>query len=386
MKRHLLSLAVLLAATTLFVSCEVDEEGNIVPKTYMADYSESVFVINSGNMYNNIPGSLTKYSTLGNYHETDIFASTNGRSLGATPNDGIVYGSKLYIAVDGENRIEVCDANTLKALTPINTVELLGENEGKSPRHLLAIDGKVYVTTYGGVVAAIDTTTFKLSKKYTVGAYPEGMAYANGKLYVANSSYGDGTAPSLSIITLATGQVETLVDDAIKNPSTVLALNGAIYVMEGDLYDWTTWDIISAGGLRKVTGKTVEHIYDSGMAMGSNQMAAYKDKIYMIKDAYTHPICLVYDTTDGTITDLELDGLVAANAINLDPITGEIYVLSYAKNYEVTDYTAADYNAPGFCNRYNNEGTLTATFGVGVGPTAIVFKPGVIEVTVGPTE
>ena len=386
MKRHLFSLAVLLAATTLFMSCETDEEGNLVPKTYKMDYTESVFIINSGNMYNNIPGSLTSYTKLGTFAEQNAFAQANGRSLGATPNDGVVYGSKLYIAVDGENRIEVCDANTLKALTPINTVTLLGENEGKSPRHLLALDGQIYVTTYGGVVAAIDTTTFTLSKKYVVGAYPEGMAYADGKLYVANSSYGDGTAPSLSIITLATGKVETLVDEAIKNPSTVLALNGAVYVMEGDLYDWNTWEVISAGGLRKVTGTKVERIYDSGMAMGSNQMAAYKDKIYMIKDAYTNPVCLVYDTTDGTIADVPLEGLVAANAIAVDPNTGEIYVLSYARNYEVTDYSAADYNAPGFCNHYDYEGNLIRTFDVGVGPTAIVFKPGVIEVTIGPGE
>ena len=87
--------------------------------------------------------------------------------------------------------------------------------------------------------------------------------------------------------------------------------------MEGDLYDWNTWEVISAGGLRKVTGTTVDHIYDSGMAMGSNQMAAYKDKIYMIKDAYTAPVCLIYDTTDGTTTELPLQGLVAANAINI---------------------------------------------------------------------
>lgn len=386
MKKHLFSFAALIAAAVLFVACETDENGNLIPNTYTVDYTDAVYIVNSGNMYNGINGSLTRHHTLAQTTDQDIFERVNGRSLGATPNDAVVYGTKLYIAVDGENTIEVCDASTAESLTAISTVELLGENGGKSPRHLLALDGKIYVSTYGGVVAAIDTTTYALSKKYTVGAYPEGMAFADGKIYVANSSYGDGTAPSLSIINLATGNVETLTDEAIKNPSTVLALNGAIYVMEGDLYDWNTWEVISAGGLRKVTGTTVDHIYDSGMAMGSNQMAAYKDKIYMIKDAYTAPVCLIYDTTDGTTTELPLQGLVAANAINIEPNSGDIYVLSYAQSAEVSEYTQADYNAPGFCNRYNNAGELITTFSVGVGPTAICFKPSVMEVTISPAE
>lgn len=379
MKKYLLSFATLLCATTLFVAC--DEE-NDAPKSHEVTITEGIFVVNSGNSYNGINGSLTTFSPYTGASVTDAFANTNGRSLGATPNDGIAYGSKIYIVVDGENRIEVLDAATLKAVTPISTVELLGESEGVNPRHVLAHDGRLYVSTYGGYVAAIDTTSYSLVAKYKVGAYPEGMAIADdGKLWVANSSYGDGQNPSLSIIDLGNGTVETLQDEAIKNPSTLLAVNGSIYVMEGDLYDWSTWAVISAGGLRKVTGKHVERVIDGAMAMGANQMAAKDGVIYMIKDAYQSPTCVKYDTATGTTSELQLQGLVAANAINVDPITGEIYVLSYSQSAEVSDYTQADYNAPGFANRYNSFGELVNTFPTGVGPTAIFFRQGQMKVT-----
>ena len=378
MKKNLIILASLFCASAAFVAC--DDENESGSKTHDITVTEGVFVVNSGNSYNGIAGSLTTYSPYTGANSTDAFAAVNGRSLGATPNDGIAYGSKIYLVVDGENRIEVLDAATLKATTPISTIALLGETEGVSPRHILALDGRLYVSTFGGVVAAIDTTDYSLAAKYKVGAYPEGMAVSEGKLWVANSSYGDGQQPSLSIIDLSSGAVETLEDEAIKNPSTLLAVGGSVYVMEGDLYDWQTWAVVSAGGLRKVTGRTVERVVDGGMAMGANQMAAKDDVIYMIKDAYTAPVCLTYNTRSGAVSEMPLEGLVAANAINVDQTTGEIYVLSYSQSAEVSEYTQADYNAPGFANRYDALGHLVATFPIGVGPTAIFFRQGVVQV------
>ena len=128
MKKHLFSFAALIAATVLFVACETDENGKLIPKTYTVDYTDAVYVVNSGNLYSGINGSLTRHHTLAQTTDQNIFERVNGRSLGATPNDAVVYGTKLYIAVDGENTIEVCDASSAETLTAISTVELLGEN------------------------------------------------------------------------------------------------------------------------------------------------------------------------------------------------------------------------------------------------------------------
>lgn len=373
MRHSLFSFTLLLAATATFVGCKNDDkETELVPIAF----SEGLYVVNSGNMYSGITGGLTTH-TYGGTTIQDAFSAANSRHLGGTPNDAIVYGSKLYIVCDGENRIEVVDPTSIVASKAISTTELLGENEGVSPRHIIGAEGCIYVTTYGGYVAAIDTTDYHLAAKYKVGSYPEGLVYAGDRIFVANSSYGNAQEPSLCYIRLSDGHISFFTNELIQNPSTLLLLNGALYVMEGDVYDWETWAVKSMGGLRRVAQNQVERIYDGSMAMGANQMAAYKNRIYMIKDAYTAPVCVVYDTETKTTSEMHLEGLVAANAINIDPVTGDIIVLSYQQSSEVSEYTQADYNAPGFACRYDNNGTLIEKFNVGVGPTAITFKTGV---------
>ena len=378
MRKYLMSLAVLMAGAAVFTACSKDD--NDAPNVEPTPVSEGIFVVNSGNMYSGIAGSLTSYDIATGQSVQNIFASANGRELGSTPNDGVFYGSKLYIVVDGENRIEVLDAKTLKAGTPISTTALLGDQEGVSPRHIVAANGCIYVSTYGNVVAAIDTTDYSLKAKYAVGPYPEGMAYEPNtrRLYVANSAYGTGVDASLCYIDIDSGNVSFFTNDLIKNPSTLALVNGALYVMEGDVYDWETWEVVSAGGLRRVKSNQVERVIDGSMAMGANQMAVSGNLIYMIKDAYTAPTGVVYDTATGVATDLPLADLVAANAIGVDPVTGDITVLSYSANPEVTEYTAADYNAPGYANIYAANGTKKGSFATGVGPTAIVYKTGVV--------
>ena len=60
------------------------------------------------------------------------FELQNGRGLGNTANDMIVYGSKMYIAVAGESTIEVAtlDAKSLKQIEC-----------GAQPRYLAAYAG-----------------------------------------------------------------------------------------------------------------------------------------------------------------------------------------------------------------------------------------------------
>ena len=50
-----------------------------------------------------------------------------------------------------------------------------------------ALGENVIIQSIGGYVAAVDTTSFALQKKWKVGSYPEGLVIGGGNLYVATS-------------------------------------------------------------------------------------------------------------------------------------------------------------------------------------------------------
>ena len=179
MKKVILSFAVLLMGCAMFTACGDDDDNTpVTPPVNPADttktdtvpptdttkadtvaYSNGVFIVGSGNQYNKINGSLTYFDYAKGTATTNLFKEVNGRELGVTANDGLVYGSKMYIAVDGENVVEVMDATTCKSLRQISTTTLMGEAEGVNPRRIVAKDGCIFVSTYGGYVAVIDTVT-----------------------------------------------------------------------------------------------------------------------------------------------------------------------------------------------------------------------------------
>lgn len=128
--------------TAVMTSCDPAED---YPETYLQVYSTGAYVVNSGNMYNKIESSLTAIDYATSTATQGVFRAANGRSLGNTANDGIVYGNKIYLAVDQSNTIEVIDKKTKQSIKQIKTTELLGNAEGAEPRHIIADGGKVYL-------------------------------------------------------------------------------------------------------------------------------------------------------------------------------------------------------------------------------------------------
>ena len=247
MKKYLLGLAVLLMGTAVMTSCDPAED---YPETYLQVYSTGAYVVNAGNMGSNIESSLTAIDYASSTATQNVFKTANGRILGNTANDGIVYGNKIYLAVDQSNTIEVIDKKTKKSIKQIKTTELLGNAEGADPRHIIADGGKVYFTTYGGYVAAVDTTDFALQKKWQVGNYPEGLVIGNGNLYVANSNYAAGGG-NISCINLSNDKVETKNIEGVNNPTGIYYASGLLYVLDNQYYD-ASWNAYGENSLRTV--------------------------------------------------------------------------------------------------------------------------------------
>ena len=90
MKKYLLSVAVMVMGANLLTGCSDNDSEDNIPA--MVTVTKGVFVVNNGSSYQSIDGSLTyldyaEHAPL----EQDVYRKANGKSLGGTPNDVIVY-------------------------------------------------------------------------------------------------------------------------------------------------------------------------------------------------------------------------------------------------------------------------------------------------------
>lgn len=245
MNKNFFYLIALCAAIALpfFTSCNDDDdptEEPVIP-------SEYIYVLSSGN-YGSNNTVLSMYNVKDGTVTRDIFEVQNGRRLGDTGQDLIVYGSKIYIAVFGESTIEVTDLEA-KSVKQIST-------EGQ-PRYFAAYEGKVYVTYYNGYVARIDTVSLDVEGKVRVGRNPEQLTIANKKLYAANSGGLDyntevGYDKTVSVIDIASF-TETKKIEVVINPCDITSDNsGNVYLISKGNYG----DIPNT--LQKIDSKTDE--------------------------------------------------------------------------------------------------------------------------------
>lgn len=377
MKKYLLGLAVLLMGTAVMTSCSDDNDG---PETYLQEYSTGAYVVNSGNMYSKIESSLTAIDYASSTATQNVFKAANGRSLGNTANDGIVYGNKIYLAVDQSNTIEVIDKTTKKSIKQINTTELLGKAEGADPRHIIADGGKVYFTTYGGYVAAVDTTSFALQKKWQVGSYPEGLVIGKGNLYVANSNYGAGGG-NISCINLSNDNVETKNIEGVNNPTSIYYAAGLLYVLDNQYYD-ASFNAYGENTLRTVefaqgtSQKVADGNYAACVTTGAATTARTSvEKVRPYFFVLNAPfggtpsvsVLVAGSTQPQTMTLSEMP--VSPCGIFADPLNGHIFVLSY----RLGDSGYADYNGNGYVVEYDSTGKKLHEYETGVGSCAMFF-------------
>ena len=377
MKKYLLGLAVLLMGTAVMTSCSDDNDG---PETYLQVYSTGAYVVNSGNMYSNIESSLTAIDYASSTATQNVFKTANGRSLGNTANDGIVYGNKIYLAVDKENTIEVIDKKTKQSIKQIKTTDLLGKAEGAEPRHIIADGGKVFFTTFGGYVAAVDTTSFALQKKWQVGSYPEGLVIAHGNIYVANSNYGKGGG-NISCINLSNDKVETKNIEGVNNPTSIYYASNVLYVLDNQYYD-ASYNAYGENALRAVSfaegksQKVADGNYAACVTPGATTTARTSVKevrpyFFVLNAPFggtpSVSVLAAGSTQAQTMTLSEMP--VSPCGIFADPLNGHIFVLSY----RLVDNGYADYNGNGYVVEYDSTGQKLHEYETGVGSCAMFF-------------
>ena len=359
MKKYLLGFAVLAMGMSLMTACSSDDDDD-APVLKPVDVSNGMFIVGSGNTNKGIDGNVSYIDYSKGVTVANAFKAANGKSVGKTANYGVIYGSKMYIVVDKEATIWVCDKQTLKVLKQISTTGLLGDKEGKSPRAALGYDGKLYFTCYGtsedgsnGIVAAIDTITYAKQQTYAVGSYPDGLTLCGGYIFVANSDYGMNVKPSISRIDLKSGAVSDIKDAAITNPMQILTVGNDVYYLDYGTYD-ESWNQ-TGQGVRKITldGKVTKLI--AGTTMGTDGKRIFSADAPYGKEVNYY----IYDTATGTTSTWNPADIFSPAVITADPVTGNIFVVSYQKN---PDKNSADYALPTYTNQYDTTGKFVKKY------------------------
>ncbi len=344
-------------------SCSSDK--NDEPNVPVSPNVPEIYVLNQGNFYSGIDGSLNVIDIDNLEVSNGVFKAVNGRTLGSTPQCGVVYGSKIYIGASESQTIEVIDRATYKS---IQQIRLEDSESGKSPRSMVATGGKVYVSLYEGYVARLDTASYEVEASVKVGANPDIMCLHQGKLYVPNSEgmnylenkpYGT-TASVVSLSPFAEEKVITVP----LNPTKFMSDGSNVYLLSmGDYY-------LETSAVYKITGEEAEKISDATVAGLGGHKLLIGNNPYVAPGEDSRLSYTLVDTKSGTKTPVTFAEAPAPSNVGIDSETGNIVISTYEKPAGMF----ADYDSPGWACVYGSDLGLIKKFRIGSGPAAIFFN------------
>ena len=103
--------------------------------------------------------------------------------LGNTGNHLLLDGDRVFATVNGDHVVHEISLENERIVNTFN-VGTVGFN---GPRESVYFDGSLYVTTYESDVRRIDLTSGELSAVLTSDGRPEGIAFWEGRLWIANA-------------------------------------------------------------------------------------------------------------------------------------------------------------------------------------------------------
>ncbi len=350
MKTKITLIALLLIGALFTTSCEkkpTPTPPDPEPKTVGA------WILNNGNFGSN-DASMGLYDPKTLTYTQNVFEKLNGKKLGDTAQDIIIYGGKMYIAVYNSKMIFVTDKSG--KIIKEHTYSIDGTTN-LSPRMFTTYKGRVFVSYYEGYVGEIDTLNYN-TKVVKVGDNPEGIVAMKDSIYVANSG---GMSPK------GFGHTISVVDPAKMVVSRDIEVNyNPVHLAKSqydELFIVTNGDYTPAHPatfqrFSHITNK-VDDITDvtaTFMAMGSDDLLYVVEKKY---DEKWNATCdyIIYNTyAHRTMGKFVKDGTKVENAlsISVDPISGDIYIgtSDYISNGDMYVFSATG----NLINKFDTQG------------------------------
>lgn len=365
MKQLKIAALALLAALT-FTACDDDDATPPTVIDPVETVQTNAYIINQGNAYGGIDGTIDRLlcTATDTTYTADAFTAANGQSLGAGPQNAVVYGSRLYVPMNGEKMLWVLNAQTLQIIKKIETSEPMG---------VCAAGGNVFVSNYDGYVSCIDTLSLTEKAKVAVGPNPEQLVASGANVYVSvsdgmNSTNGYANGYKLAVIDAKTGNLRKHIAVGVNPGPIVAAANGNIYVVSRGNYS----DILATVQCVNPSTETVTNIGQGSL------IAASGDNLYVINSVtnWTSGVTTNSFDTYSTATNSKVSSFIAESDskkmpaqpsfIDVDPKSGAIYIGS--------DKSAFDYDKQGYVYMYGTNGKLLHRFDAGIHPYAIAFR------------
>lgn len=347
LKYFFIFLPLLLAATScredeLVVPAEFDVVGDEQPD---AEY-RGFYLVNEGNMGSN-KCTLDFYDYRTGLYARNFYSERNPnaiKELGDVGNDIGIYGQKLYVVVNCSHKVEVMDARTGVRL---------GQVDIPNCRYIRFHRGKAYVSSYvgpvlidpdapKGAVFEVDTASFAVTRKVTVGYQPEEMEVVDDYMYVANS--GGYRAPEYD----NTVSVIQLVDfKQVRQIPVAINLHRLRRDGYGRLWVSSRGDYATRPSrlhvLEKQPGSNRMEVSDH-LDVACSNMAVHGDSLFFYAtewNSLTASNTITYgiidlrtkqQVSDNFITDGTEKDISVPYGIAVHPVTGDIFVTD-AKNY-----------------------------------------------------
>lgn len=356
---------------------------------------ERIILLNEGNWQAN-NGKITYFED-GKIVSNQWFRDVNGSKLGDTPNDIIAVNDNLIaIAINWSNIVQF--------ITPDG--KAVAATEDVPNNRKLASDGDyVYISSYGhecrvgdkyeeftkGFVAKIDATTFNVVAAVEVGYEPEGIAYYDGRLFVANTGgyafqESHEYETTVSVIDAATMKVVRTVDTGQINLYGKMSQSGKYLCINspGNYYEVPAATII-LDCEAVISGKPDKECFVSLPYAATYSCVTTDGRFYAIGSRYS------YLTGDYTFNYISIDPEIAMLTEGLDGIYEDfpgtvladikkigmpygLYVNPYTGYIYATD--AAGFVEGGTLYQWSPEGKLLGKHGVYINPAHfLALKP-----------
>ncbi len=361
MKKNLIKW--ILPALVLFSACKKDDKV-AVPEPAIKP-TKGIYVLSEGRYsYNN--AKLAYRDTLTGTVSGDFFLQQNPSipaGLGDTGNDILIYGSKMYIVMNGSGNVTVLNAADATFRTQIS---FGGTTANRNPRFAIGAKGKVFVTAWDDTVSIIDTTSLTISGSIPVGPGSEGIAMAGNYLYVANSGathYPDFDS-TVSVIDLTTLAEIRKITVGLNPQKVEVSSGGDVYVSAyGDAF--ATIPVPASVSVINSATNTLEttmgsdyqydHLRISGdLAFFYNNYGGNAVKVY---NTVTNTLVRNSFVTDGTV-------ITSTYGVDVDEQNGDVYIMDAKDNVTAGEVTC-----------FNSNGVKKFSFSVapGISPNRVLF-------------